>query len=68
MRRTQGFLLAEIDNPIPEHSTHSQGHHMALSNIEQRLEALFGQEASLTATRGKAHYHIKLRYPLGQMT
>jgi len=68
VRRTQGFLLAEIDNPIPEHSTHSQGHHMALSNIEQRLEALFGQEASLTATRGKAHYHIKLRYPLGQMT
>ena len=63
----KGFLLVEIENPIPEHTTHSQGHHMALSNIEQRLDALFGQEASLTAERGKTYYRIKLRYPLGQM-
>lgn len=67
VHRAEGFLLAEIENPIPEHSTHSQGHHMALSNIEQRLEALFGHEASLTAEREKAYYRIKLRYPLGQM-
>ena len=67
VHRAEGFLLAEIENPIPEYSAHSQGHHMALSNIEQRLEALFGQEASLTAQREKAYYRIKLRYPLGQI-
>jgi len=63
----KGFLLVEIENPIPEHTTHSQGHHMALSNIEQRLDALFGQDASLEVERGKGYYRIKLRYPLGQM-
>lgn len=64
---TKGFLLVEIENPIPEYTTHSHGHHMALSNIEQRLEVLFGQEASLEVERGKEYYRIKLRYPLGQV-
>jgi two-component system sensor histidine kinase AlgZ len=64
----KGFLLAEIENPTPQHTAHSHGHQMALNNIEQRLDALFGQEASLIIERGKAHYRIKLRYPLGQMT
>ena len=67
VHRAEGVLVAEIENPIPEYSAHSQGHHMALNNIEQRLEVLFGQEASLTAQREKAYYRIKLRYPLGQM-
>jgi two-component system sensor histidine kinase AlgZ len=63
----EGFLLAEVENPIPEHTPHSRGHHMALNNIEQRLEALFGQEASLVIERGRTYYRIKLRYPLGQV-
>ena len=67
VRSEEGFLVAEIENPIPALSVHSQGHHMALSNIEQRLEAQFAEQASLTAERDGAFYRIKLRYPLGQM-
>ncbi|MBE9539368.1 MAG: sensor histidine kinase [Proteobacteria bacterium] len=67
VQRVGGFLVAEIENPIPEHSVHSQGHHMALGNIEQRLEALFAGQASLKAERDGGFYRVKLRYPLGHM-
>lgn len=68
VQSVKGFLLAEVDNPVPSHVSDSQGHRMALDNIEQRLEALFGQEASLEVTSTPTQYRVKLRYPLGQMT
>ena len=67
VQRVEGFLVADIENPIPVHSVHSQGHHMALGNIEQRLEALFAGQASLKAKREGGFYRVELRYPLGQM-
>ena len=63
----EGFLVAEVENPIPEHGAHARGHHMALANIEQRLEALFGGAASLAVQHSKESYRIVLRYPLGEL-
>jgi len=64
--RSGGLLRAKIENPIPEYSTHSQGHHMALHNIEQRLQGLFGGQAAMKASREEGQYRVELWYPLEQ--
>ena len=63
----EGFLHAKIENPVPHHATHSQGHNMALGNIEQRLQALFGLDASMDVSRQEGHYCIELSYPMGRL-
>ncbi len=63
----EGFLHAKIENPVPRHATHSQGYHMALGNIEQRLQALFGLEASMDVSRQEGQYCIELSYPMGRL-
>jgi two-component system sensor histidine kinase AlgZ len=63
----EGFLHAKIENPVPRHATPSQGHHMALGNVEQRLQALFGLEASMDVSRQEGHYCIELSYPMGRL-
>jgi len=68
VHRTGDSLRARIENPIPDYSSHSQGHHMALDNIEQRLHGLFGLDAGMEATRGDGCYCVELTYPLGRMT
>jgi len=67
VRRNEGVLLAEIENPVPMLSPPSQGHNMALNNIEQRLQALFGLEGTMKSTRADGRYVIEIAYPLGQM-
>ena len=67
VRQSEGALVAEIENPVPERSSPSDGHHMALGNIEQRLQALFGLEGSMKSTLSDGRYIVKLAYPLGQI-
>ena len=57
-------LLAVVENPMPEHPGVSRGEQMALSNIEQRLQALFGDAASLRRVAVPGHFRVELRYPL----
>jgi LytS/YehU family sensor histidine kinase len=37
---------------------------MALNNIEQRLQALFGEAASLRRVQTPGRFRVELRYPL----
>ena len=57
-------LLAVVENPVPEHPGVSRGEQMALSNIEQRLQALFGDRASLRRVPVSGRFRVELRYPL----
>ena len=57
-------IAVEVTNPIPERGGHSDGHHMALSNIEQRLQALYGTQGLLQSEATEAAYRITLSYPV----
>ena len=55
-----------IENPVPVQASHSGGHHMALANIEQRLQVLYDGEASLKTDLNEHRFTVVLQYPLGQ--
>ena len=60
-----GVVQVSVDNPMPEQSAHTEGHHMALANIEQRLHVLYGAGASLHAAPKDGVYRINLSYSPG---
>jgi len=53
-----------VENPVPEQPLVSRGERMALNNIEQRLQALFGDSASLRWVQAPGRFRVELRYPL----
>ena len=57
-------LQVVITNPVPESSQHTSGLHMALANIEQRLQGLFDGAATLEFSRANGNYRVQLSYPL----
>ncbi len=57
-------LLAVVENPVPERPGASRGEQMALNNIAQRLQALFGDGASLQRLPAPGRFRVELRYPL----
>jgi two-component system sensor histidine kinase AlgZ len=54
-----------VENPVPSQSAHTQGHQMALANIGQRLQALYGSAARLQALPRGDGYRVELSYPPG---
>ncbi|MBN7798240.1 sensor histidine kinase [Parahaliea mediterranea] len=56
-------LRAEVRNPMPP-ERHSGGLHMALENIRQRLQALFGEAAGLEIDDREGEFRVRLFYPL----
>jgi len=52
-----------IENPRPEPPAASRGERMALTNIEQRLLALYGEAASLHQWAESGRFRVALRYP-----
>lgn len=54
-----------VENPVPSQSAHTQGHQMALANIGQRLQALYGAAARLQALPCGDSYRVELSYPPG---
>jgi len=58
-----GLFELCVSNPCETAARASQGSGQALSNIESRLHALFGSEASLTAQRTGENFRVCLRYP-----
>jgi two-component system, LytTR family, sensor histidine kinase AlgZ len=64
LARQGNDLLAVVENPMPEEPHASRGEQMALNNIEQRLQALFGDAASLRRVRAPGRFRVELRYPL----
>lgn len=64
IRRQGANVCIEIINPVaPAEYAHEKGNRMALDNIRNRLEALYGGEASLSAGRNGDKYVLQLVYP-----
>lgn len=62
--RKDEILVARVTNPIPPEAPGNGGHRMALANVEQRLQALYGPGAELeTAVSGEL-FSVELRYPI----
>jgi two-component system sensor histidine kinase AlgZ len=57
------LLEVVVDNPMPASSGHSEGHHMALANIAERLQALYGLRGTLDTRVALGHYQVVMRYP-----
>jgi len=57
-------IRVQIRNPIPQVAVRSQGHRIALDNIRQRLDALYGSEGSLKAVPGDESFSVELQYPI----
>jgi two-component system sensor histidine kinase AlgZ len=56
-------VMASVENPVPDRERSGGGHQMALANIEQRLQALYGGEGRLTVARPGGLFRVELSYP-----
>lgn len=59
-----GMLELGVSNPLPEQASQHRGNRMALENIRHRLEALYGQRASVVSSAEDGHYEVVISYPL----
>lgn len=59
----KGFLELEVINPCQSGGSYSRGSGQALANIQARLQALFGDQASLRHGPSNGRYITHLRYP-----
>jgi len=57
-------IVVGVENPVPASpAAVTNGHHMALDNIRQRLRALYDDEAALIVTPGADVHAVELRMP-----
>ena len=63
VRLAGGEVRVSVENPVPSQAVHTQGHHMALANIEQRLQALYGSGGRLQVLPEGNSYRVELSYP-----
>tara|TARA_R110002110_G_C13470513_1_gene720848 strand:- start:90010 stop:91071 length:1062 start_codon:yes stop_codon:yes gene_type:complete len=64
VQKTDSELQVIVENPVPAQASRSEGHQMALSNIGQRLQVLYGSGADLQVHRDAQRFKVVLRYPL----
>jgi len=62
--QTETNLCVTVENPVPILPWKSQGHHMALNNIELRLHGLYGGEGKMKSVQSEASFLIEFSYPL----
>tara|TARA_R100001244_G_scaffold19684_15_gene20355 strand:+ start:681 stop:1907 length:1227 start_codon:yes stop_codon:yes gene_type:complete len=67
---TDGVFNLCVSNPYeePGEQQPSRGTHQALGNIDARLAALFGPQASLSVERRDGRHFTCLRYPCARLT
>ncbi len=64
-RSNNDILKLQVSNPLPDDdSSHREGNRLAMNNIRERLEAHYGQRASLEAEKKNGHYLATLTLPL----
>ncbi|MEP4486628.1 MAG: histidine kinase [Halioglobus sp.] len=56
-------ICVRVQNPLPAAAPPSSGHHMAVTNIEQRLTGLYESSASLQVERAHDQYSVTMSYP-----
>lgn len=62
--QTESKLCVTVENPVPIRAAQSQGHHMALNNVELRLHALYGGEGKMKSVQSETSFLIEFSYPL----
>jgi two-component system, LytTR family, sensor histidine kinase AlgZ len=61
----EDMLNLTITNPVAhENHSHEHGNRMALDNTRRRLEAVYGQDASVTTYQDEKKFTTRVRYPL----
>ncbi|XOV86258.1 MAG: sensor histidine kinase [Pseudomonadota bacterium] len=64
IRESDGLLILEVSNPkTPENFSHEGGNRMALDNIRRRLEAIYGEDASITTREDGEIFRTRIAYP-----
>jgi two-component system sensor histidine kinase AlgZ len=58
-------VAAGVENPVSGQAPRAEGNRMALANIEQRLQALYGTEGRLQVEHLPGRYRVRLLYPVG---
>ncbi|MDH4039479.1 MAG: histidine kinase [Gammaproteobacteria bacterium] len=64
VRREAGAVQVVVENPAPGKSSRTDGHHMALENIRQRLLVLYGSQGQLRILQAGGLFRVELNYPL----
>jgi len=63
-----GQLHLSVSNPLTDKAVQSDGNHLALSNIRERLALLFDVEAEYRVERNDDSYHVHIVIPLRDLT
>ena len=63
LARQDNRVLIELTNPCPPQAVASNGSHMALANIRERLLLFFDLEATLEAEQVAGRYRVAIRLP-----
>lgn len=58
-------VAACVENPVSAEAARAEGNRMALVNVEQRLQALYGSEGLLQVERPAGRFRVRLLYPAG---
>jgi two-component system, LytTR family, sensor histidine kinase AlgZ len=61
--RHQDLITIVVRNPLPAGVVVRDGNRVALSNIRERLDLLYGARATIKAGRFDAEYIVTLRFP-----
>jgi two-component system sensor histidine kinase AlgZ len=64
VQRQPDAVLVVVENPAPRNPARTGGHHMALENIRQRLQVLFGSLGQLRIDPTGDRFRVELQYPL----
>jgi two-component system, LytTR family, sensor histidine kinase AlgZ len=59
---TEGVVHLSVSNPVPDQPT-AAGHSMALENIRERLELVYGDEAALGVESSETWFKVSLLFP-----
>ena len=61
--RSGESISVVVRNPVSERQNHREGHRLALANIRERLELLYGERSIVKAGRFDGEYIVTLRFP-----
>ena len=64
IQQAGNVLLVVVENPAPEKSARTSGHKIALENIRQRLQVLYGGQGRLQIVQNDGLFRVELSYPL----
>jgi LytS/YehU family sensor histidine kinase len=58
-----GYLSLSVDNPVDVEAPKGSGGGVGLTNVKQRLRAIFGNEAQTHVAQAAGHFRVEIRLP-----